>query len=323
VRDSLAANAAYTDVLINAAALTAFQWRMATANNCDWTSGPGETFPYWLRMTRTGNVITGDVSPDGTTWSNIGTLTPSIGTNAFVGLAVTAHNNGLRTTAVFDSTKFISLTGTDPRPASVCQDDQDCCGALTTPPTAACQVDVPISSPVTRHCILLSGNSCVALGNACVSDTDCCGFPTNHCDSTGVCAVPPPPFPYKDTVYTRDYAANCPVGYTPIWRFFDWNATTPGNSDIVFSVGTATTEAMLPATIGAAGVVPLGKAPMVPPSSASGQMGADMGVALKAGGQPETYNYVRVFADFQPTSDDSQVPTLSSWSATYDCQAAE
>jgi hypothetical protein len=329
LRDNLSASSAFAMDMVNAAALTGFQWRTTNGNGCNWTQGPtmpsSPSLSAWLRLTRTGNVVTSDASVDGTTWTSIGTLVPTIGNSAYVGLAVTAHNNGTSTTAVFDSSSFVSLAGTDTRPASLCQDDQDCCGALTTPPTAACQVDVPITSPVTRHCILLSSNSCVALGNACVSDTDCCGFPTNHCDTTGKCAVPPPPFPYKDTVYTRDYAGNCPVAEVPRWEFFFWDATTPGNSDIKFSVGTATDPTTLPATIGAAGVVPLGQAPMVPPAGApkSDQMADNVNDALKAGGQPTTYNYVRVFADFQPTSDLSQIPTLQSWWLQYDCVAAE
>ena len=227
LRDNLGPGAAFTHMMVNAAAVTGDQWRLNNGGGCDWTQTPGAppnfpTVPVWLRTTRTGNVVTGDYSPDGVTWTTVATETPAIGTNAYIGLAVTAHDNSKFTTAVFDNVGFVATAATDPRPASVCQDDQDCCDALTTPATAACEVDVPLSTPVKRHCILLSGNSCVALGSTCATDADCCGFPTNHCSSKGVCAIPPPPFPYGDTVFTRDYVASCPAGMAPRWHALFW-----------------------------------------------------------------------------------------------------
>ena len=156
----------------------------------------------------------------------------------------------------------------------------------------------------------------------CVTDTDCCGFPTNHCNTKGVCAVPPPPFPYGDTVFTRDYVANCPAGTSPAWHFFDWTDITPGDSQINVLAATATTEAMLPTTVGAPTVVPLmAGAPGgdMPPY----EFGADVYAAMKAAGQRPTLQYLRIFVDFKPTSDGTQVPTLVDWQQQYDCVAAE
>ena len=322
LRDNLAADSAFAHMMINAGAYLGYQWRLNNGGQCDWAPWDSESFPWWLRMTRTGSVVTGEISQDGVTWNLVGTQTPAIGSNAYIGLAVTAHNNSTTATAVFDNVGFVGTTGADPRPASVCQDDQDCCDAQTSPPTAACQVDVPVSSPVTRHCISLTGNSCVALGSTCVSDSDCCGFPTNHCNAKGVCALPPPQFPYTDTVFTRDYVANCPMGMQPVWRYFDWTDITPGDSDIKFSVATAAMASLLPATIGGATVVPLAKAPGAPVNMA-GMYYALVSDALHAAGQSENLNYLRVYADFQPTSDGAQAPTLDTWQQQYDCVAAE
>ncbi len=324
LRDNLSASAAFTHMMVNFGGDTGYQWRLNNGGGCDWTPGPSPSFPMepvWERMTRTGNVVSADYSPDGVTWQNIGTETPAIGTNAYIGLAVTAHNNSTFTTAVFDNVGFVALGATDLRPGSVCQDDQDCCDALTTPATAACQIDVPLSMPVARHCVLLSSNSCVALGSNCSTDADCCGFPTNHCNMKGVCAVPPPPFPYGDTVFTRDYVASCPAGEAPRWQFLDWETITPGDSDIKFLAATAGTSAMLPTMVGDPGVVPLGEAAGGPITMLG--TGVDVGDQLKAAGQPPNLQYLRVFADFQPTSDGNQVPTLVAWQQQYDCVAAE
>jgi hypothetical protein len=276
-------------------------------------------------MTRSGSVVTGDTSLDGVTWQQVGMLTPGIGASAYLGLAVTAHNNGTFTTAVFDNVGFVANPANDPRPGSVCQDDQDCCDALTTPATAACQVDVPLSTPITRHCISLSANSCIPLGSSCVTDADCCGFPTNHCNTKGVCAVPPPPFPYGDTVFTRDYVAMCPAGTAPLWRAFYWASTTPADSDIKFLAATAGTSAMLPTMIGSPSVVALVTASGPPVTMFPDGMHAvpDVGMVLKAGGQPPNLEYLRIFADFQPSSDGNQIPSLAQWEQQYDCVDAE
>jgi hypothetical protein len=319
LRDNLSPSSAQEMIMINAGSLTGLQWRLAGGNSSDWTQGPGASFPNWVRLTRTGTVVSGDVSPDGVTWTNVGTQTPAIGSGAYIGLAVTAHNNGTRTTATFDNVGFGAGAATDARPGSVCQDDSDCCGALASPPTAACKVDVPVTQPVTRHCLLLASNSCVPIGSTCTSDSDCCGFPSNHC-TLGVCAVPPPPFSYSDLVFTRDYVADCPSQKKPVWRFFDWQSVTPQDSDIKFYAGTATTSTGLPATMTTPTVVYLGVAAGAPITTWTG---ADVGAALSASQQSPSLPYLRVFVDFQPTSDQTQGPTLTAWRQQYDCVDAE
>jgi regulation of enolase protein 1 (concanavalin A-like superfamily) len=319
LRDSLGSSSAHTYMMINAGSLTGLQWRLSTGNSSDWAQGPGAAFPYWVRLTRSGTVVTGDVSPDGVTWTNVGTQTPAIGTAAYIGLAVTAHNNGTKTTATFDNVAFGAGTPPDPRPASVCQDDQDCCGALANPPTAACRVDVPVTNPVTRHCFALASNSCVAIGAVCTSDSDCCGFPTNQC-TAGKCAVPPPPFSYSDLVFTRDYVASCPYQTAPAWRFFDWQTVTPKDSDVRFYAGTATTPAGLPPNPTGPSVAYLGIASGAPITTWTG---ADVGAALTAVGASPSLSYLRIFVDFQPTSDLTQGPTLTAWRQLYDCVPAE
>ncbi|HEY3557577.1 MAG TPA: alginate lyase family protein [Kribbella sp.] len=44
--------------------------------------------PYWVRLTRKGDVLTGLISPDGTAWTEIGESRISLGRNVYAGLAV-------------------------------------------------------------------------------------------------------------------------------------------------------------------------------------------------------------------------------------------
>ena len=51
---------------------------------------------------RSGNTFTGSSSPDGVTWSAVGSVTLSgFSSQALVGLAVTSHNAAAATTATF------------------------------------------------------------------------------------------------------------------------------------------------------------------------------------------------------------------------------
>jgi hypothetical protein len=91
-----------------------FHWRLATNGGSGATTvTAGIAAPYWVRITRIGNVITGERSVNGTTWVQQGaTQTVTMGSAIQAGLAVSAVNTAALNTAVFDNV------------------------ALTTPPTA-------------------------------------------------------------------------------------------------------------------------------------------------------------------------------------------
>ena len=57
----------------------------------------------WLRLTRAGSDLTAATSTDGVAWTTLGTTTLSFTGPAEVGLAVTSHNGGARSTATFDN----------------------------------------------------------------------------------------------------------------------------------------------------------------------------------------------------------------------------
>jgi hypothetical protein len=65
--------------------------------------------PYWVQIARKGNVFTASVSPDGKTWTQVGTPQTIVMTDpVFIGLAVTAHQAGQNRTMTFDN---VSTTG--------------------------------------------------------------------------------------------------------------------------------------------------------------------------------------------------------------------
>ncbi len=80
----------------------------ANANDVSTQTAQIRSAPYWVRLTRAGNVFTGSVSPDGATWTTVGTYTVAMAAQLRVGLAVTSHLNTNLNTAVFDN---VSITG--------------------------------------------------------------------------------------------------------------------------------------------------------------------------------------------------------------------
>jgi hypothetical protein len=62
------------------------------------------TAPKWVRLTQLEGVFKGYVSDDGVTWQLLGTIT--VDWSGEAGLAVTSHNNGALTTAVFQNVKL-------------------------------------------------------------------------------------------------------------------------------------------------------------------------------------------------------------------------
>jgi outer membrane protein assembly factor BamB/regulation of enolase protein 1 (concanavalin A-like superfamily) len=72
-------------------------------------SGGSYTFPNaWLKLTRTGSVITAYTSADGTTWTQVGTTTITMTDPVTVGLFVTSHNAGSLNTSTFDNVSVTS-----------------------------------------------------------------------------------------------------------------------------------------------------------------------------------------------------------------------
>ncbi|MGC4016592.1 MAG: DUF1349 domain-containing protein [Luteolibacter sp.] len=79
------------------------QWRSSTDGSSSNSNTAGTTAPYWVRMARVGNVLTGSYSADGVTWTQQSTATITMGTDVYVGLSLCANNTSSTCTATFDS----------------------------------------------------------------------------------------------------------------------------------------------------------------------------------------------------------------------------
>jgi endoglucanase Acf2/uncharacterized protein YjdB len=107
-REGVAANGRHVLTAVTAANGLAFQRRVTVGAESVHTAGPAGAVPYWVRLTRAGNVFTSFVSTNGTTWTQVGTETIAMTSAINVGLAVTSHNDGILSTAVFDNVSVTS-----------------------------------------------------------------------------------------------------------------------------------------------------------------------------------------------------------------------
>lgn len=84
-----------------------FVWRLATDGASAVAGTAGINDPYWVRITRVGDAVTGERSTDGVTWVQQGSQTITLGTTIFAGLAVSAVDTTKLNTATFTS---VSIT---------------------------------------------------------------------------------------------------------------------------------------------------------------------------------------------------------------------
>lgn len=74
--------------------------------------GGNASAPYWLRLTRTGDVFVASQSIDGINWSELSTQVLPMASEVFIGLAVTSHDDGVLTTAEFSKVSLGGSAGT-------------------------------------------------------------------------------------------------------------------------------------------------------------------------------------------------------------------
>ncbi|MGG9972211.1 hypothetical protein ACQ33O_10490 [Ferruginibacter sp. SUN002] len=101
IRDGLGATAKNATIVITPSNGINFQYRSTVAGVT--TNNGGNTFatPYWLKLVRAGNVITGYYSSDGNTWTQLGTISIEMSATIYVGMAVTSHNDGNIANGIF------------------------------------------------------------------------------------------------------------------------------------------------------------------------------------------------------------------------------
>ena len=103
IRASLDANAANAFVALTPGNGVTWQYRSSAGGGTTWNNTTGLSAPYWVRLVRSGNIFTSYRSSNGTTWTQQGSMTNSMGSTVYVGLALTSHSSSSLGTATFDN----------------------------------------------------------------------------------------------------------------------------------------------------------------------------------------------------------------------------
>ncbi len=85
-----------------------FMDRPADGAATSYLAGSTQALPAWLKLGRSGSVVTGSVSADGVAWTAIGSTTIAFGPSIVAGLAVTSHDTTQIATATFDTVSLVS-----------------------------------------------------------------------------------------------------------------------------------------------------------------------------------------------------------------------
>jgi regulation of enolase protein 1 (concanavalin A-like superfamily) len=101
IRETLATNSAFADMIITPTVGMDFQYRLsgASPNNVGATGAA----PYWVRLTRAGNIFTAYSSPDGTTWTQVASTTVPMGASVDIGIAQSSGVVGTLGAATFSN----------------------------------------------------------------------------------------------------------------------------------------------------------------------------------------------------------------------------
>jgi phospholipase/lecithinase/hemolysin len=97
---------------------TGLQSRATPGGTSTYVQGVSGSAPYWLKLARAGSSFTAYASADGTSWTSIGTANISMASAAYVGLAVTSHNNSQLNTSAFGQVQ-IAHTAVAAAPPSI------------------------------------------------------------------------------------------------------------------------------------------------------------------------------------------------------------
>jgi len=115
LRASNAANSAHVMLDETPSGAIEFMTRTSTGAVAQIVSNGSQPIPAWLRLTRSGNTVSADISANGSSWTPLGSTTVAF-TSANVGLVVCSHDATTLNTSTFDNVAVTSGGGTPPPP---------------------------------------------------------------------------------------------------------------------------------------------------------------------------------------------------------------
>jgi YVTN family beta-propeller protein len=172
LREDLAPGSRNAAVLATPSRGIWFQYRAATNGSTATPVGDAtKAAPYWLRLVRVGDTVTGYISPDGVTWTQLGQITLNgLPSAVYVGLPVSSHNNTQLSTATFDNVSVVtSGSGSNSPPSVTSPGDQG--GTVGTPVNLAIQASDADGDTLTYAATGLPPGLSIAAATGVISGT--------------------------------------------------------------------------------------------------------------------------------------------------------
>jgi regulation of enolase protein 1 (concanavalin A-like superfamily) len=107
IRETLSAGASHVYLFDYSSSIWMTE-RTSTGASSSYQSLGSATLPYWIKLTRSGNVFTTYRSADGVNWVQLSSQTVSMAQNVYVGLAVSNRTTSALATATFDNVSLSS-----------------------------------------------------------------------------------------------------------------------------------------------------------------------------------------------------------------------
>ena len=107
IRESLNSNAANAFMLISSTSGTGLQQRLTTGAASSMTKSTG-AYPYWVKLVRNNNILTGFQSSEGSIWTKVGDVTIPMAQNVYIGMAVSSHVAGTICPVMFDNVTVVN-----------------------------------------------------------------------------------------------------------------------------------------------------------------------------------------------------------------------
>lgn len=108
-RENISPGSKYAMMAITAHNSSVYQWRPVANQGSHNTDGEAAIIPSWVRLTRTGDTFTGEISVDGKIWEQVDRITIPMSKTVSVGLALSAHNNSELNSSLFDNVAVTSM----------------------------------------------------------------------------------------------------------------------------------------------------------------------------------------------------------------------
>jgi len=103
IRESLNNTSTHCSAFITPGNGVAHECRTSTGGSSLNVNNTSCAAPYWVKAVRSGNTFSTYCSPNGSSWTLVGSQTITMGVNVYIGLAVTSHTDGTVCTATFDN----------------------------------------------------------------------------------------------------------------------------------------------------------------------------------------------------------------------------